>query len=166
MLKMPKSLIWLHFIVETSINKLLEAFGKFDKAVSNFIQRLFSCLEYLSLIYRRFKLIHQEKSKVCCWNGCNGFLRNVFFARRNHSTVCRPFRCIDDHNGFYRNISFARRNPSTICKSLIAWMLIVSSRGCIRNQYTVTDSYLLRPLRTLLQWHFLPEGHQRDCWNP
>ena len=29
---MPKSLIWLHFVVETSINKLLEAFGKFDKS--------------------------------------------------------------------------------------------------------------------------------------
>ena len=32
MLEMPKSLIWLHFVVETSINKLLEAFGKFDES--------------------------------------------------------------------------------------------------------------------------------------
>ena len=32
MLEMPKSSIWLHFVVESSINKLLEAFGKFDES--------------------------------------------------------------------------------------------------------------------------------------
>ena len=32
MLEMPKSSIWLHFVVETSINKSLEAFGQFDES--------------------------------------------------------------------------------------------------------------------------------------